>query len=127
MTVEAVKRAALGRAKVGHVFCHELTDTELQQISTYSPDLILLAGGTDGAIKCYYPKFQKLAKLDNTPIIVAGNKVAAPIVEKPKTSHKEVHITENVMPKLEYKYRTCEKDHQKCILDKIPMQKAFIK
>ena len=47
LTVEAARRAALGAgAKVGQVFCYELTDTELEQIVKYSPDIILLAGGT---------------------------------------------------------------------------------
>ncbi len=132
LTVEAAKRAALGAgAKVGHVFCHELTDTELQQISTYSPDLILLAGGTDGGNKnVIIQNSKKLAKLDlNTPIIVAGNKVAAPIVEKTlKTAHKEVHITENVMPKLEYlNIEPVRKTIRNVFLDKIIYAKGLYK
>ena len=52
LTVEAARRAALGAgAKVGQVFCYELTDTELEQIVKYSPDIILLAGVLMVAIK----------------------------------------------------------------------------
>lgn len=105
LTVEAARRAALGAgAKVGQVFCYELTDTELEQIVKYSPDIILLAGGTDGGNKnVIIHNSRKLAELElDVPIIVAGNKVAAPTVEKILLSaNKEVYITENVMPKLE--------------------------
>lgn len=105
LTAEAAKRAALGAgAKVGQVFCYELTDTELQQITRYSPDLILLAGGTDGGNKnVIIHNSKKLTELNlSVPIIVAGNKVAAPTVEKIlKSAHREVYITENVMPELE--------------------------
>ncbi|MDD4570506.1 MAG: methylaspartate mutase accessory protein GlmL [Tepidanaerobacteraceae bacterium] len=105
LTAEAAKRAALGAgAKVGQVFCYELTDTELQQITRYSPDIILLAGGTDGGNKdVIIHNSRKLTELNlNVPIIVAGNKVAASTVKKILLSaHKEVYITENVMPQLE--------------------------
>ncbi|HHY71045.1 MAG TPA: MutL protein [Thermoanaerobacterales bacterium] len=105
LTVEAARRAALGAgAKVSGVFCYELTDTELQQITRYSPDVILLAGGTDGGNKeTIIYNAEKIAELDlDVPIIVAGNKVAAPTVEKIlKSAQKEVFVSENVMPKLE--------------------------
>lgn len=105
LTTEAAKRAALGAgAKVGHVFCYELADDELDQIARYSPDIILLAGGTDGGNKdviIYNAK--RLAELDITaPIIVAGNKTAASSAQSILgTASKEVYVTENVMPKLE--------------------------
>ena len=105
LTSEAAKRAALGAgAKVGHVFCYELTDDELDQITKYSPDIILLAGGTDGGNKdVIIHNAKKLAELKvDAPIIVAGNKTAASAVEKVlRAASKEVYVAENVMPKLE--------------------------
>ncbi|WP_296970878.1 methylaspartate mutase accessory protein GlmL [Tepidanaerobacter sp. EBM-38] len=105
LTSEAAKRAALGAgAKVGHVFCYELTDDELDQIARYSPDIILLAGGTDGGNKdVIIHNAEKLAELKvDAPIIVAGNKTAASAAEKAlRAAAKEVYVTENVMPKLE--------------------------
>lgn len=105
LTVEAAKRAALGAgAKVSSVFCYELTDAELQQIIRYSPDLILLAGGTDGGNKeTIIHNAEKIAESNlDVPIIVSGNKVASPTVEKIlKSAQKEVFVSENVMPKLE--------------------------
>lgn len=105
LTAEAAKRAALGAgAKVCGVFCYELTDAELQEIINLSPDLILLAGGTDGGNKeTIILNAEKLAESDlDIPIIVAGNKVATPTVEKIlRAAGKEVYVSENVMPKLE--------------------------
>ena len=52
LTAEAAKRAALGAgAKVLGVFCHELSELEMAEIATLAPEIILLAGGTDGGNK----------------------------------------------------------------------------
>ncbi|MGB9857216.1 MAG: methylaspartate mutase accessory protein GlmL [Dictyoglomaceae bacterium] len=102
LTAEAAKRAALGAGgKVIKTYSFELTNQDLEEIETIKPDLILLAGGTDGGNK-YYPLInaQKISKISlNIPIIYAGNRVVAEEVEKIlKTTGKEVWITENVMP-----------------------------
>lgn len=105
LTAEAAKRAALGAgAKVAKVYCYELTDTELQEIVDYSPDLILLAGGTNGGNKeVIMHNARKIAESQlMTPIIVAGNKVVGPKIMKMfRAAKKEAHLTENVMPQLE--------------------------
>lgn len=106
LTAEAAKRAALGAgAKVANVYCYELNDIELEEIVNCSPDLILLSGGTDGGNKdIILHNAKKIAETPlDTPIIVAGNKVVASKVSRIlKSARKEVHITENVMPKLEH-------------------------
>lgn len=105
LTAEAAKRATLGAgAKITKVYCYELADAELQEIVDYSPDVILLAGGTDGGNKdiiTYNAK--KLAGLEiKAPIVVAGNKVVASEIEEIlKSADKKVYVTENVMPRLE--------------------------
>jgi uncharacterized protein (TIGR01319 family) len=49
LSSEAAKRAALGAGAkiVGH-YCHHITRREIAQIEATMPDIILLAGGTDG-------------------------------------------------------------------------------
>lgn len=105
LTAEAAKRATLGAgAKITKVYCYELADAELQEIVDYSPDVILLAGGTDGGNKDIIKyNAKKLAGLKiKAPIVVAGNKVVASEVEEIlKAADKEVYVTENVMPRLE--------------------------
>ncbi|AGB41589.1 hypothetical protein Halha_1651 [Halobacteroides halobius DSM 5150] len=105
LTVEAAKRAALGAgAKLINTYAYKLTVDEVKEIIANNPDVILLAGGTDGGnedIILHNAKLLAESKL-NIPLIVAGNKVVQGDVKKIlKEQKKEVYITENVMPKLE--------------------------
>lgn len=105
LTAEAAKRAALGAgAKVQGVFCGELSSLEIKKITALQPDIILLAGGTDGGNKtAIIHNAQLLAdKLQaDIPIVVAGNKSAADRVEEILAPTKsELVFTENVMPKI---------------------------
>lgn len=104
LTVEAAKRAVLGAgAKVVGVYAYQLTEKEIQELKNAAPDIILLAGGTDGGnrenviwnAKC-------LAKADlKAPVIYAGNKDASDEVHEILTAcNKEVVVTENVMPEI---------------------------
>ncbi len=102
LTAEAAKRAALGAGgKVIKVYSFELTNEDLKEIENLKPDLIILAGGTDGGNK-YYPLINafKISEISlDAPIIYAGNRtIAKEIEEILKRSGKEVWITENVMP-----------------------------
>lgn len=104
LTAEAAKRAALGAgAKVLGVFCHELSDYEMEEIEALQPDIILLAGGTDGGNKQVILHNAKLIAglKKDIPIVVAGNKSVAPAVVRilSETMSEVVH-TENVMPRL---------------------------
>lgn len=105
LTAEAAKRAALGAgAKVQGVFCGELSSAELKKIAALQPDIILLAGGTDGGNKTAIIHNAGLLakKLEvDIPIVVAGNKSAADQVEEILlTTKTDIVITENVMPKI---------------------------
>ena len=104
LTAEAARRAALGAgARVLAVYTHHLTLHELQQIVAQSPDMILLAGGTDGGNQSVIlHNARALARSTLTcPIVVAGNKDAAEEVEAIlRQGGKDVRVTENVMPAL---------------------------
>ncbi|BBB89990.1 MAG TPA: methylaspartate mutase accessory protein GlmL [Methylomusa anaerophila] len=105
MTAEAAKRAALGAgARVLKVFSHELSEYEMDEIALLKPDILLLAGGTDGGNqKVILHNASMLAELNlDIPVVVAGNKSVAPTVVKILAAKmSEVVTTENVMPKLD--------------------------
>lgn len=104
LTVEAARRAALGAgARVVEVFAHELTRAEVGKIEQHNPDIILLAGGTDGGNREVI--LHNAHMISNSPvtapIVAAGNKaVAEDVVSLLTAGGKEVHLTENVMPEL---------------------------
>lgn len=104
LTAEAAKRAALGAgAKILGVFGHELSEYELVEIAQLDPDIILLAGGTDGGNKQVIlhnaAVLKDLGK--DIPIVVAGNKSVTPSVVKILSeTMTQVVPTANVMPKL---------------------------
>ncbi|SDF32143.1 methylaspartate mutase accessory protein GlmL [Sporolituus thermophilus] len=104
LTAEAAKRAALGAgAKVLGVYCHELSDYELEEIVGLKPEIILLAGGTDGGNKEVILHNAKMLAASglNVPVVVAGNKSVAPAVVKMlAATMTDVYHTENVMPRL---------------------------
>ena len=80
LTVEAATRAALGAgARIVGCYSYELTSRELTEIGEISPDIILLAGGTDGGDKRVIThNARMLSRLDlrRVYIVVAGNKTA---------------------------------------------------
>lgn len=103
LTVEAARQAAFGAgAKIVGCYSYEINRTELKQIESLDPDIILLAGGTDGGNKEVIIQNARILASSNTlqvPFIFAGNKAAADSVGKILSdSGKDVRITENVMP-----------------------------
>lgn len=102
LTSEAAKRAALGAgARVAGVFSHELTGPELGKIEAQNPDIILLAGGTDGGNRqvIMHNARQLAASTLTAPVVVAGNKAAAEDIRVLLLkAGKDVRLTENVMP-----------------------------
>ena len=51
LTAEAARQAALGAgARVLKTYAYELTEADRDEIARLQPDIILLAGGTDGGI-----------------------------------------------------------------------------
>jgi uncharacterized protein (TIGR01319 family) len=104
LTVEAAKLAALGAgARVLEAFAHQLTTAEILRMESLKPDIILLAGGTDGGNRDVLVQNAKLLAKANlkVPIVAAGNKVAAEEVgEILRGAGLDCRIAENVMPEL---------------------------
>ncbi len=104
LTLEAAKRAALGAgARLLGTYSYELSRSEIEEIELMKPDMILLAGGTDGGNKdCIIHNAKLIAShIKNVPIVVAGNKKAVDTIEdifrEENISYK---IAKNVMPKM---------------------------
>ncbi len=104
LTAEAARRAALGAgARVLQVFSYELSASDQEKIGALKPDILLLAGGTDGGNKEILLKnAEHLAELPfSIPVVVAGNKVVAlQAAEILRKRHHPVVVAENVMPEL---------------------------
>ncbi|MCL4516751.1 MAG: methylaspartate mutase accessory protein GlmL [Firmicutes bacterium] len=104
LTAEAAKRAALGAgARVLSVLSYELTREEIERMEALKPDIVLLAGGTDGGNRdVILANAGRLAQSSlNVPMVVAGNKNAADAVKDVLIeAGKDVRITGNVMPEL---------------------------
>ena len=104
LTGEAARRAALGAgARVLEVFSYELVAEDLEKLAELEPDIILLAGGTDGGNKEILLKnAHKLCGLPfKVPIVVAGNRVVAQeAAETLRSVHDSVVVAGNVMPEL---------------------------
>ncbi|SHI98649.1 conserved hypothetical protein [Dethiosulfatibacter aminovorans DSM 17477] len=104
LTSEAAKRAALGAgSKVYKTYSHELSCREIKDIVEEKPDIILLAGGTDGGNKSCIVKNAELlsGEIGDIPIVLSGNKNAVDHIEN-VFDEKGIYykITENVMPRL---------------------------
>jgi uncharacterized protein (TIGR01319 family) len=105
LTSEAASRAALGAgAKIVGCFSYKLNSDEINEIKVLLPDIILLAGGTDGGDdKVITHNARLLSQLDlkDTHIVVAGNKNAYDDIESIFNScGKSVTFTKNVMPEI---------------------------
>lgn len=102
LTAQAARQAALGAgAKLVGTFVQQLTGDDVARIVELAPDILLLAGGTDGGN--HEVILQNAAVLAtsslNCPIVVAGNRAAAGDVEtRLAKAGKPVLVTENVMP-----------------------------
>ncbi len=104
LTVEAAKKAALGAgARVIGAYGFELSQVEIDELLALEPDLILLAGGTDGGNKetiLHNARLLAASRLA-VPVIVAGNKTVAPQVEEIlKAAGKLCYRVANVLPEL---------------------------
>ncbi|MGI6616293.1 MAG: methylaspartate mutase accessory protein GlmL [Dethiobacteria bacterium] len=80
LTVKAAREAALGAgARVLAAYAYTLSSAELAEINSLKPDLILLAGGTDGGNRQVI--LENAAAIADSglelPVVVAGNKSAA--------------------------------------------------
>lgn len=103
LTAEAAKRAALGAgARVIANYSYKLNNSEFEEIKRLNPDIILLAGGTDGGNSetiIHNARGLKEHKVA-FPIVVAGNKAAIDEIDEIFKGNVEYYFTENVMPKI---------------------------
>lgn len=102
LTAEAARQAALGAgAKLIQAFAYQLTSSDIRKIVELAPDIVLLAGGTDGGnSEVILANARALASSSiHCPIVVAGNRVATDQVRAVlEDARKPVSVTENVMP-----------------------------
>ena len=102
-TTKAGHMAALGAgAKVIGTFSYEISGSELDEIASLKPDIILLTGGTDGGNKAIIThNAGKLAEISDclSAIIIAGNKAARDDISGILSgTGLDVSFTSNVMP-----------------------------
>jgi len=104
LTVEAAKIAAFGAgAKVMATFAYELTEHDVDRINEVAPDIVLLAGGTDGGEKkTIVHNAQLLARRGpDIPYIVAGNRVVSEKIHRIfLRGDKTAVVVRNVMPEI---------------------------
>ena len=102
LTAKAARMAASSAgAKVTGTFSYELSSSEQEEIYSSNPDIVLLAGGTDGGNKeVIIHNAKKISEIDrNFSIIYAGNKSAADeAAEILRKAGKNLIICGNVMP-----------------------------
>lgn len=100
LTAEAARQAALGAgAKLVGSFAYRLTAADLAQIAALRPDIVLLAGGTDGGnseVVLHNAAALASSALD-CPIVYAGNRAAGDEARR-LLGAKTLACTENVMP-----------------------------
>jgi len=102
LTAEAARRAALGAgAKLVGAFAYRLTLGDIDAVVKLAPDILLLAGGTDGGnrdVLLHNARMLAQSALA-CPIVLAGNRDTT---DEARTllAGKDVIATENVMPEL---------------------------
>ena len=100
LTAQAACQAALGAgAKVVGAFAYRLTASDMAGILGLAPDILLLAGGTDGGnseVVLHNARVIGASALP-CPVIYAGNRSAADEA-RARLRAKSVIVTDNVMP-----------------------------
>jgi len=100
LTAEAARQAALGAgAKLVGTFAYRLTAADLEAIAGLAPDIVLLAGGTDGGnleVVLHNAAALGASRLA-CPIVYAGNRAAVDQARR-SLAGKAAQFTENVMP-----------------------------
>ena len=102
LTAQAARQAALGAgARLVATFAQRLTRDDAVRLEALAPDIVLLAGGTDGGnADVIRQNAVMLAGASiECPIIVAGNRASADdIRDRLAAGGKTALVTENVMP-----------------------------
>jgi uncharacterized protein (TIGR01319 family) len=104
LSLEAARRAALGAgAKIVAAHGYKLTARGLTELEAQAPDIVLLAGGTDGGDE--QTILHNAAALARSalaaPFIVAGNQcVLEECIDLLRAGGKTVHAAENLLPEV---------------------------
>lgn len=102
LTAEAARQAALGAgARLVGTFAYRLTESDLEKILSLAPDILLLAGGTDGGndeVVLHNAAVIAQSALA-CPIVYAGNRAAADKARR-LLAAKTAIFAANVMPEL---------------------------
>lgn len=104
LTVKAAREAALGAgARILAAYAYTLNRDEIAEIEALQPDLLLLAGGTDGGDRKVI--LENAARISEAglpvPVVVAGNKSASDdAVSILKGKVPRLVVTANVMPEV---------------------------
>ncbi len=100
LTAEAARQAALGAgARLVGTFAYRLTAADVSRIEELAPDILLLAGGTDGGnseVILHNADALGRSRLA-CPIVLAGNRSAMDQCRE-RLAGRTVIVTENVMP-----------------------------
>ena len=101
-TAEAARQAALGAgARLVGAFSQQLTAGDIAKLEDLAPDILLLAGGTDGGnSEVILHNARALAESAIAcPVIVAGNRAVADALGSTlDAANKTATVTDNVMP-----------------------------
>ena len=115
MTAESAERAALGAGAIVMdtiaVDDGRMPHQKIQRIRTLRPDMILIAGGTDGGTITHVTEMAELVAAAEPrsrlgigyelPIVYAGNKDARPAISKTLGEKFSLKIVDNIRPVLE--------------------------
>lgn len=107
MTVKAAKEAALGAgANIHMVTAGKLRRTDLSQIMTIKPNIIMIAGGVDyGELETALYNAEKIVALPlDVPVLYAGNiqnQEEIRLIFKDAGKEEQLYIVENVYPKID--------------------------
>jgi len=102
LTAQAARQAALGAgAKLVGAFAYRLTSADLEAIGRLAPDIVLLAGGTDGGNRevVLHNAAALAASAIACPTVYAGNRDALDEARR-LLAARPACFTENVMPEL---------------------------
>lgn len=100
LTLSVARQAVCSAGgKISGAYAFELTPDDIGQIRRDNPDIILLAGGTDGGNAAYALKNARRLAEANLPatVLFAGNRAVAPELPALFDSDRLV-VTENLMP-----------------------------
>src|SRR5437868_6667935 len=104
LSLEAARRAALGAgAKIVSAHGYKLTARTLAEIEATDPDIVLLAGGTNGGDEEVILHNARVfaGSAMSTPVIVAGNEcVAQDCVDLLAEANKPVRLARNLLPEV---------------------------